>query len=301
MTQNTPNQPLVSIIVRTQQGRQGFLREALDSLKRQTFKNFEVLIVENGSHTLADIITASKNEAPHLFLRYVPLEKTNPANAANVGLSKAQGQYLGFLEDDAQLFPEHLSVLVKALENHDDAPAVYAFAEIRETLVYRLMPLSYEEKRTFVPKSYAADFWQNLLSHNFIAPQSILFRRELYDHFGGLHEQLGGLDMWELWQRYAQTGMFYAVQSLTSFSRKPFLAVDLSYRHRTTHHYAPRVWDMTQNYKLPLPLGMVRNASVFWFNTPRLKAKLKEYVYKYPWMLRLYRRVVYRVSEKGCE
>jgi glycosyltransferase involved in cell wall biosynthesis len=288
------------MIVRTQQGRQEFLREALDSLKRQTFKNFEVLIVENGSHTLADLITLYKAEAPQLFLRYIPLGKTNHSNAGNVGLSKAQGQYIGFLEDDAQVFPEHLSVLVKALENHDDAPVAYAFAEIRETIVQKLQPLQYEEKRIFVPKSYAADFWQNLLSHNFIAPQAALFRRELYDHFGGLHEQLGSLDMWELWQRYAQTGMFYAVQSLTSFSRKPFFAADLSYRYRTTHHYTPRVWDITRNYALPLPLGMVRNASLFWFNTPRLKAKLKEWVYQSAWRLRLYRRVVYRVSEKGC-
>jgi len=91
------NLPLVSVIVTTY-NRASFLSETIDSILYQTYKNFELIVVDDGS-------TDNTEEAIKMYidsrLRYI---KTNnwggPAKPRNVGINKAKGEYIAFCDDD---------------------------------------------------------------------------------------------------------------------------------------------------------------------------------------------------------
>ena len=91
------NLPLVSVIVTTY-NRASFLSETIDSILYQTYKNFELIVVDDGS-------TDNTEEAVKMYsdsrLQYI---KTNnwggPAKPRNVGINKAKGEYIAFCDDD---------------------------------------------------------------------------------------------------------------------------------------------------------------------------------------------------------
>ena len=94
--------PLVSVIVPTFQ-RPEFLQAALGSVLRQTVKDFEVLVVDDGSAMdLAPLVNALDDGR----IRYLRHESNRgEAAARNTGIRGARGDYLAFLDDDDEWFP----------------------------------------------------------------------------------------------------------------------------------------------------------------------------------------------------
>ncbi|MCX7628553.1 MAG: glycosyltransferase [Methylophilaceae bacterium] len=210
--------PLVSIIVRTYAGRQGWLRECLKSLAHQTYPRIEVIVVEDGSREAADLV----EEYQPCFERivYLPQPKRGRCHAGNVGLENATGELLGFLDDDDLLFADHLEVLVAELSAHPECELAYAVGMEVATRVHSITPLMYEETRHAIvyrqPYSRFA-----LWNHNYIPIQTALFRRTLYLRHGGFDETLEYLEDWNLWTRFSLDASFHFVDKTTSLYRVP--------------------------------------------------------------------------------
>lgn len=227
--------PTVSIVVRTYEGRAGFLREALDSLDRQAYPNLEVIVVEDGGHTAQGTVDAIADSSQHRFV-YRALKKFGRCTAGNFGLEHASGELLGFLDDDDQLLPEHVSTLVETLRQNEAAAAAYAQAWEVPTIVHGTDPLTYTERAGYrvsrPPFSRAA-----LASRNLFPIQAVLFRRRLFETYGGLDERLDNLEDWDLWRRYAAGGDFVAVDRVTSIYRVPGTMRTALARQRTLEAY----------------------------------------------------------------
>jgi GT2 family glycosyltransferase len=214
-----PNkQPLVSIVVRTH-NRPLVLKEALSSILNQTYNNIEVLIVEDGADTSSDMI---KQNFPHdRFTYYHTGEKVGRCVTGNFGLSKAKGDYLCFLDDDDLFFPDHVEVLVSNIIG-TNLGAVYSNAF--ETSIEVLSKEPYEFKIHGCKVVHKQKFNKSLLCYrNYIPIQAILFKRELYEEYGGFDERLDVLEDWDLWLRYAQKHTFHYIDKTTSVYRVPFL------------------------------------------------------------------------------
>jgi glycosyltransferase involved in cell wall biosynthesis len=120
----TPS-PLVSIILPTYNGSR-YLGEAVRSVLRQTYSNWELLIVDD----------ASTDETPALIERYVTQDRRihstrHPSNrklpaALNTGFSIARGEYLTWTSDDNSYRPEALSEMMEFLKTNPSADVVYA-------------------------------------------------------------------------------------------------------------------------------------------------------------------------------
>jgi glycosyltransferase involved in cell wall biosynthesis len=108
---SVPKRPLVSVVIATYK-RHAQLREALDSCVRQTFDNFEVIIVENGDSVGADKIVAEFDEPRFYYFR---TEKTGAAAARNIGTDMAKGRYIVIHDDDDLMvstrIEDHLAAL----------------------------------------------------------------------------------------------------------------------------------------------------------------------------------------------
>ena len=113
--------PRVSVLLRTKD-RPGFLAEALDSLRRQTFSDFETVLVNDGGPIPAALL----EPAPGRSLRVVvPPAPGGRTRALNAGLAAARGTYVAYLDDDDLYLPEHLETLVRFLDGSDEYSAAY--------------------------------------------------------------------------------------------------------------------------------------------------------------------------------
>lgn len=116
--------PKVSIIVPIYNGEK-FLAEALESLRKQTFKDFEVIIVDDGSTDKSFEIALdflAKDERFQVFHR--PTNR-GASRAINYGLFRAQGEYIAILAADDYYLDEFLEKSLKCLEQNPDAAGVY--------------------------------------------------------------------------------------------------------------------------------------------------------------------------------
>jgi len=114
--------PKVSVIISTYD-RPAMLRRALESLTRQTFRDFEVIVVDDASNTAADVC---KDFEDTLRISCMSLEKNSgyQSEPKNVGILHSTGSYIAYLDDDNEYLPHHLEVCVREIEKMN-ADAVY--------------------------------------------------------------------------------------------------------------------------------------------------------------------------------
>ena len=210
--------PLVSVIVRTC-GRPAILREALISLRRQTYENLEIVVVEDGAAKSESMI---KKEFSDLNIIYYPtIKKVGRSKAGNIAMKLAHGKYLNFLDDDDLLYADHVEVLVSALlRNEHGEKAAYSTAFETPIEIKSRDPYVYEVK------SYNCVYTQCfdpilLCHHNYIPIQSIMFEKSLFEQYGGLDENTDALEDWDLWLRYSTHTDFIYVFKTTSIYRVP--------------------------------------------------------------------------------
>lgn len=209
--------PLVSIVVRTR-ARTWWLREALETLARQTWPRLEVVVVEDGPPVSAPLV--EREFASRLQVRYLATgAAVGRAEAGNRGLAAAQGEWLGFLDDDDQLFADHVEVLMAAAAR-TGARAVYGLALEVRTRLDGTAPLVYREEGwagTRAGPFARAALWVT----NYLPIQAVLFHRSLYLRHGGFDPALEVLEDWDLWTRYSLDSPFVCVEKTTSKYRVP--------------------------------------------------------------------------------
>ena len=117
--------PIVSVIVPVYNSEK-YLTEALNSLEEQTFKNFEVIIVNDGStdnseKIIKDFVNKNSN------FKLINQKNMGPGYAKNTGIRYSKGKYIAFLDSDDFFAPNFLEILYNlAVENKADI----AFSEL---------------------------------------------------------------------------------------------------------------------------------------------------------------------------
>lgn len=207
---------LVSIIVRTC-NRPDALRENLISIRNQTYKNIEVVVVEDGKPTSEEMI---KKEFKDLNINYEATGKNVGRSAvANIAMKKAKGKYLNFLDDDDVFFPDHVETLVKVIEknNYD---VVYDGSFETQINVTNKNPYRYEVVKKGQFTSIPFDR-KKLYKFNLFPIQTVMFKKSLVDECGGIDESIDSLEDWDFWIRLSLHHFFYQVKHTTSIFRTP--------------------------------------------------------------------------------
>ena len=210
--------PLVSVIIRSYDREPDATRETLESLRSQTYKNFEVVIVEDGTNKVAPLI----EEFNDLNIKYYPQEENKGRSfVGNLGMEMSSGEYYNFLDDDDLFYDDHLEVLVREVTKDKAIDAVYSRAFVTPITVESFSPYKY------AVHDYRIDCDQKfnplrLSKVNFIPIQSILFKKELFLELGGFDESVEYLEDWDLWLRYCLNKKVVDVDKVTSVYRIPF-------------------------------------------------------------------------------
>ncbi|HET6513706.1 MAG TPA: glycosyltransferase family 2 protein [Thermodesulfovibrionales bacterium] len=202
--------PLVSIIVRTKD-RPKLLKRALQSIAAQTYRPLEVVLVNDGGCELDS--QELKAVLGDVSLNYTRLEKNmGRAHAGNVGIENAEGKYVGFLDDDDELYREHVETLIDRLSMDDYYKVAYS-----DSYLAFYGPAEGSEERIIRKKEcfYSEDFDRNrLLFENYIPLLCLLFTRDVLRSFR-FEEDLHTHEDWRLLALISREHDFLHIKEIT--------------------------------------------------------------------------------------
>jgi glycosyltransferase involved in cell wall biosynthesis len=180
-----------------------FLSETIESVLCQSYTNFEVVVVDDGSPDNASEVASRYAGAG---VRLIRQENQGRAAARNRGLDETQGEYVVFLDSDDRLLPEALQAGVKELEAHPACALVFgrirAFGPDRSSLGSALPPYMMTDPHLYmITDPYGALLRGNLS----FTPGAAMFRRSVFDSVGGFDPSasLRGAEDYHLYLRVA--------------------------------------------------------------------------------------------------
>lgn len=269
------SQPLVSILIRTCQ-RPDVLKHALNSIKNQTYKNIQVVVVEDGENRSEDILKKEYSDLNYIYR--ATGHKVGRSEAGNLALKLANGEYLNFLDDDDYFYPNHVEVLVKAIQLKKYEVAYSVAQECY--CMYNTQKCQYYEFSKHV--RYRVPFNRMyLLWTNYLPIQSVLFSRQLYLKYGGFREDYEALEDWDLWVRYACETEFYFVNEITSLYHVPIWQYK---RQRDLDYAYVRAVDNFEQYRIESNVSAC-NREIYQILSDFQKSKMRKILSKvYNWL-----------------
>jgi glycosyltransferase involved in cell wall biosynthesis len=184
--------PAVSVILPTR-NRATIVGEAIASVQAQTFRDWELLVVDDGStDDTAEVLRSFRFDTR---IRCLAQDFAGHAVARNRGLGEAHGELVAYLDSDNLWYPNFLAAAVAALACHHATDCVYG------VLVSDAHPAQSRRGTSVLFQDFDR---QRLLKSNFIDINTVVHRRLLVDVYGGFDETLDRLVDWDLLLRYTQ-------------------------------------------------------------------------------------------------
>jgi glycosyltransferase involved in cell wall biosynthesis len=177
-----------SVIIPTY-NRLPFLKEAVGSVLNQSYRNFELIIVDDGSTDgTPDFVANLGNQIKHIY-------KSNggPSSARNRGLGEAAGEFITFLDSDDLWHKDKLKVEIEFMQSHPEATVCYT----DETWIRRGVRVNQRKKH----QKYSGWIFERCVPLCMVSPSSVLMRREFFDEVGYFDENLPVCEDYDLWLR----------------------------------------------------------------------------------------------------
>ena len=191
--------PQVSVVIPAYNHR-AYILDTLDSVFRQTYQDYEVIVVNDGSPD--DTAEVLRPLAAAGRIRYYEQPNAGQATARNRGVELARGEYIAFLDDDDLLLPDKLEWQVACLDRYPLASAVGGGC-LHSVEAPEPPDPGYEYQITD-PARFAA-------GPKFTSPGQLLFRRAALRSVGGFDPDLCGVEDWDLYIRLAEVGPLVVV------------------------------------------------------------------------------------------
>jgi glycosyltransferase involved in cell wall biosynthesis len=180
--------PLVSVIIPTY-NRAGLVRQAVASVKAQTFRDFEVVVVDDGgTDGTYEVLSA---DCELRVLRHP--HRQGVAAARNLGVAAARGEWLAFLDSDDLWLPDKLARQISWLEG---APELL-ICQTDETWVRRGVRVN----KPAAHRKVAGRIFLPSLARCMISPSAVMLHRRLLQDHGAFDETLPAAEDYDLWLR----------------------------------------------------------------------------------------------------
>lgn len=202
--------PRVSIIMPTFcRGNNGLLKRAINSVLNQVYRDFEFIIVDDGSRDVTRQVVASYNDPR---IRYIRHEDNCgiPARRVNEGIRVSKGEFIAFQFDDDLWLPYHLEAAMLHLQKlPGDFGGVFGLTKSIHASTGKedIVGLYYSPERLF--------------QYNCIGNQSAVVRKPVFWRVGGYDEDLGMRRYcdWDLWRRIVTMGYkLYKIPEVTTIN-----------------------------------------------------------------------------------
>ncbi|NLT51847.1 MAG: glycosyltransferase [Ignavibacteria bacterium] len=199
---------LVSVIITTFNGEK-FIRESVDSIVRQTYKNLEIIVIDDGSNdNTADIIKSISDNR----IKYFRTENNGHVSALNYGLSLSNGDYVSILDHDDIAMPQKIEKQMNCILSNPELGVISHFFLVmdeRGKIIYEIhLPKEDEE----IKKELCL---QNIISHS-----GVLYKKKIVLEAGGYREKYGKIADYDLWLRLRLNTKFINLDEMLLKYRK---------------------------------------------------------------------------------
>jgi glycosyltransferase involved in cell wall biosynthesis len=188
--------PKVSVVIPTYNCAH-FLGEAIQSVLDQTFQDFEIIVIDDGS-------TDNTPEVASAFpVRYLHQENQGVSATNNRGIELSRGEYILSLDSDDVLLKDALEKGVEVLDRHPEVGFSYGQAYMMDENghIFRVRKSSFLEGSAIVDSKEQV---RELLFFNRITTSTVMMRRHCLDEVGGFHEELTNFEDHHLFIRLAK-------------------------------------------------------------------------------------------------
>jgi glycosyltransferase involved in cell wall biosynthesis len=190
--------PTVSVIIPTY-NRAWALTRAIDSVLAQEFRDFEIVVVDDGSTDHTREVLQSYSQ-----ICIVRQDHRGVSAARNAGIAQAEGCLIAFLDSDDSWLPSKLSVQVEFFNARLDA------------LICQTEEIWIRNGRQVNPKKrhrkYSGMIFERCLELCIVSPSAVMMKRSLFDKIGAFDEALPVCEDYDLWLRIACRYPVYLVK-----------------------------------------------------------------------------------------
>jgi glycosyltransferase involved in cell wall biosynthesis len=192
--------PLVSVVMPVYRPHPVYFPQAIESVLNQSFADFELIIVEDPSPSTGQAYLAGRNDAR---IRYILNDqRTSLVRQHNRSLAEARGRLICRFDADDICEPQRVEREVAFLESHPDIDIVGSCLTVID-----------EHGKVIGRRDYPADHADILAAmrrFNPIANSSVMYRREVYERFGGKRDSPEPAQDYEWYSRVARGGARFA-------------------------------------------------------------------------------------------
>jgi len=204
--------PKVSIIIPTYK-RAHYLKKILDNIHKQTFTDFEIIVVDDG--TPGDENEQICSKYPNVIYKKIP-NSGGPMIPRNTGFKIAKGEYIALVDDDDLWIEEKLERQVKILDNEKDYGLVHGYCKVineHDKLYSNIIGYVDNDRK----HGYVFD---DMIGNFTLMTPTVFFRKQLLDLTGGFNESMkaAGEDT-EFFCRLAFFTKFYYINEPLAFYR----------------------------------------------------------------------------------
>jgi glycosyltransferase involved in cell wall biosynthesis len=206
--------PVVTVLVPTF-NRRRYLAEALASVVRQSYRNLQIIVINDGGEDVSDIVNSFGDERLIFIDRK---ENRGKAFSLNEALPRAEGKYIAYLDNDDLYYPNHVETLVVALENNSDCQVAYSdlykvYCKVcpdgSRKVLSKVVEVSRDFDRFF------------MLYYNHVLHVSLMHRRDLLEKTGPYNEDINVLIDWDMTRRLVFFSDFHHVPEITGEFYQP--------------------------------------------------------------------------------
>lgn len=188
----TASQPLISVLM-TVYNREKYIAQAIESVINSTYKNWELIIVDDRSKD-ASVAMAQSYEVKDARIKvYVNEINLGDYPNRNQAASYAKGKYLKYVDADDMLYPHGLELLVYYMEQFPKAG--YGLCSLAQDK-YKIYPFQLSPY-----EAYKRHYFEQPLFHK--APLSAIINRDVFEKVGGFtgKRMLGDFEMWHIFSQ----------------------------------------------------------------------------------------------------
>ena len=241
--------PTVSIITPTL-NRARRIPEAIKSVLNQTFKDWEHIIIDDGSTDNTEDVV--RRFPDHRIIYINRFEQRGIGDTRNLGLRLASGKYIAFLDSDDMLPPASLAARIKYFKSHPETALVFGRMDVEKSARYlsALKKISPKQKETVAGKKKRSDppemeiikklktprqKFELLLKGNFIPSGSVMVKKRVLDELGGFDTGFVVAEDYDLWLRIAKKYDIALVDQVLLHYRRFADSVFLSAKKQKRH------------------------------------------------------------------
>ena len=181
--------PYFSVIIPTY-NRKSFLPIAVNSVLEQTFSDFELIIIDDGS---TDKTQESRKTYRDRRIKYFRQENKGPASARNSGVKKSRGEFIAFLDSDDRFCRDKLEVTYSYIQTNPDYKIFHT-----DEVWYRSGQLLPQKNYHRKPSGFV---FKQALKLCCVSPSTAVIKKDIFDDIGLFDEEFLACEDYDFWLR----------------------------------------------------------------------------------------------------